>query len=59
MGQKLQFVITVLHEPSLIILDEPFSGLDPVNTNLIKEEIYQLAKKGCKYYLQHPPHGAG
>ena len=47
MGQKLQFVITVLHEPSLIILDEPFSGLDPVNTNLIKEEIYQLAQKGC------------
>jgi ABC-2 type transport system ATP-binding protein len=46
MGQKLQFVITVMHEPSLIILDEPFSGLDPVNTNLIKEEIYQLAKKG-------------
>lgn len=46
MGQKLQFVITVLHEPTLIILDEPFSGLDPVNTNLIKEEIYQLAKKG-------------
>jgi ABC-2 type transport system ATP-binding protein len=47
MGQKLQFVITVMHEPSLVILDEPFSGLDPVNTNLIKEEIYQLAKKGC------------
>ncbi|MEO8582877.1 MAG: ATP-binding cassette domain-containing protein [Flavitalea sp.] len=47
MGQKLQFVITVLHEPSLIILDEPFSGLDPVNANLIKEEIFQLAKKGC------------
>jgi len=47
MGQKLQFVITVMHEPSLIILDEPFSGLDPVNTNLIKEEIYKLAKKGC------------
>ena len=46
MGQKLQFVITVLHEPSLIILDEPFSGLDPVNANLIKEEIFQLAKKG-------------
>jgi ABC-2 type transport system ATP-binding protein len=46
MGQKLQFVITVLHEPSLIILDEPFSGLDPVNTNLIKEEIYQLAANG-------------
>lgn len=47
MQQKLQFVTTVLHEPSLIILDEPFSGLDPVNANLIKEEIYGLAKKGC------------
>lgn len=46
MGQKLQFVITVLHEPELIILDEPFSGLDPVNTNLIKDEIYRLAKNG-------------
>jgi ABC-2 type transport system ATP-binding protein len=47
MSQKLQFVTTVLHEPSLIILDEPFSGLDPVNANLIKDEIYQLAKKGA------------
>lgn len=47
MGQKLQFVTTVLHEPSLIILDEPFSGLDPVNSNLIKEEIFNLARKGC------------
>jgi ABC-2 type transport system ATP-binding protein len=46
MQQKLQFVITVLHQPSLIILDEPFSGLDPVNSNLIKEEIFQLAKSG-------------
>jgi len=46
MSQKLQFVITVLHEPKLIILDEPFSGLDPLNANLIKEEIYNLAKKG-------------
>ena len=40
------FVITVLHEPKLIILDEPFSGLDPVNANLIKEEIFNLAQKG-------------
>jgi ABC-2 type transport system ATP-binding protein len=46
MGQKLQFVITVLHEPKLVILDEPFSGLDPVNSNLIKDEIYNLAQKG-------------
>ena len=46
MGQKLQFVITVLHEPRLIILDEPFSGLDPVNSNLIKEEIFNLARGG-------------
>jgi ABC-2 type transport system ATP-binding protein len=46
MSQKLQFVITVLHEPKLIILDEPFSGLDPVNSNLIKDQIYQLAKNG-------------
>src|SRR5215217_2218838 len=46
MSQKLQFVTTVLHQPKLIILDEPFSGLDPVNTNLIKEEIFNLSKKG-------------
>ena len=47
MGQKLQFVTTVMHEPRLIILDEPFSGLDPVNSNLIKDEIYSLAQKGA------------
>ena len=47
MSQKLQFVTTVLHEPQLIILDEPFSGLDPVNSNLIKEEIYNLAQRGA------------
>ena len=46
MSQKLQFVTTVLHEPKLIILDEPFSGLDPVNANLIKDEIFKLAKNG-------------
>jgi len=46
MSQKLQFVTTVLHEPRLIILDEPFSGLDPVNANLIKDEIYGLAQRG-------------
>jgi ABC-2 type transport system ATP-binding protein len=46
MGQKLQFVTTVLHDPKLLILDEPFSGLDPVNSNLIKDEIFKLAQKG-------------
>ncbi|MFT3704763.1 MAG: ATP-binding cassette domain-containing protein [Agriterribacter sp.] len=46
MQQKLQFVTTVLHEPKLIILDEPVSGLDPVNANLIKDEIFRLAKNG-------------
>ena len=47
MSRKLQFVTTVLHDPKLIILDEPFSGLDPVNANLIKDEIYNLAKRGA------------
>ena len=47
MGQKLQFVTTVLHNPKLIILDEPFSGLDPVNSNLIKDEIFNLSKQGA------------
>lgn len=46
MSQKLQFVTTVVHNPKLIILDEPFSGLDPVNANLIKDEIFNLAKEG-------------
>lgn len=46
MQQKLQFVTTVLHNPKLIILDEPFSGLDPVNANLIKDEILKLAQNG-------------
>ncbi|MCA0382220.1 MULTISPECIES: ABC transporter ATP-binding protein [Phnomibacter] len=47
MSQKLQFVTTVLHRPKLIILDEPFSGLDPVNANLIKDEIFRLAQEGA------------
>ena len=46
MQQKIQFVSTVVHEPKLLILDEPFSGLDPINTNLIKDEIRQLNENG-------------
>ena len=46
MAQKIQFVVTVLHKPKLLILDEPFSGFDPVNANLIKDEIIELNKNG-------------
>ena len=46
MQQKIQFIATIVHEPKLLILDEPFSGLDPVNTNLIKDEIHSLRGKG-------------
>lgn len=47
MAQKVQFISTVMHEPRLIILDEPFSGFDPVNAQLITEEILALKQKGC------------
>ena len=46
MQQKIQFIVTVLHEPQLLILDEPFSGFDPINANLIKNEILALKAKG-------------
>ncbi|WP_010256264.1 ABC transporter ATP-binding protein [Myroides injenensis] len=46
MAQKIQFVVTVLHNPKLLILDEPFSGFDPVNANIIKDEIIELKEKG-------------
>lgn len=46
MAQKIQFISTVLNEPKLIILDEPFSGFDPVNANLIKDEIFELRENG-------------
>ena len=46
MQQKAQFIATVIHKPSLLILDEPFSGLDPVNAELLKNEIYELHKQG-------------
>jgi len=47
MQQKIQFIATVMHEPKLIILDEPFTGLDPINTDLIKAEIYKLKEEGA------------
>ncbi|HCV80773.1 MULTISPECIES: ABC transporter ATP-binding protein [Zunongwangia] len=47
MAQKVQFVITVLHNPKLLIFDEPFSGFDPVNANIIKREILELKEKGA------------
>jgi ABC-2 type transport system ATP-binding protein len=46
MSQKVQFIATILHNPELLILDEPFSGLDPINSKLIEDEIYQLKRKG-------------
>ena len=46
MAQKVQFIMTVMHEPRLIILDEPFSGFDPVNAQLITKEILDLKKNG-------------
>ena len=47
MAQKIQFVVTVLHQPKLLIFDEPFSGFDPINANLIKDEILRLKKEGA------------
>lgn len=51
MAQKVQFVVTVLHRPQLLILDEPFSGFDPVNANLIKNQILELKKNGTTIIL--------
>ncbi len=47
MAQKVQFIVTVLHEPELLIFDEPFSGFDPINANLLKDEILALRDKGA------------
>lgn len=51
MQQKVQFITTILHKPSFLILDEPFSGFDPINTNLLKDEIMQLKKEGTTIVL--------
>ena len=47
MQQKIQFIVTILHEPKLLIFDEPFSGFDPINANLLKREILELRDKGA------------
>jgi ABC-2 type transport system ATP-binding protein len=46
MAQKIQFIVTILHDPQLLIFDEPFSGFDPINANLLKNEILELKEKG-------------
>lgn len=51
MAQKIQFVVTVLHRPKLLILDEPFSGFDPVNANLVKDQILYLKEQGTTIIL--------
>ena len=51
MQQKIQFIVTVLHRPSLLILDEPFSGFDPINADLLKNEILQLREQGATIVL--------
>ncbi|MCR4680487.1 MAG: ATP-binding cassette domain-containing protein [Bacteroidales bacterium] len=51
MQQKLQFITTILHKPSFLILDEPFSGFDPINSNLLKEEILKLKQEGTTIIL--------
>jgi len=51
MQQKMQFITTIIHEPDLLILDEPFSGFDPINANLLKEEILALKERGATVIL--------
>jgi ABC-2 type transport system ATP-binding protein len=51
MQQKVQFIVTIVHEPLLIILDEPFSGFDPINADLIKDELMNIQKKGATIIL--------
>ena len=51
MQQKVQFIATVMHDPELLILDEPFSGLDPVNSRLVQKEIIRLSRQGCGVIL--------
>lgn len=56
MAQKVQFIVTVLHEPELLIFDEPFSGFDPINANLLKEEILALRDQRLHDHLLDAQH---
>jgi ABC-type uncharacterized transport system, ATPase component len=57
MAQKIQFVVTVIHNPKLLIFDEPFSGFDPINANLIKDEILLLRDQGATIYFFNSSNG--
>ena len=59
MQQKIQFIAALLHEPQLIIMDEPFSGLDPVNASLLMDTLLDLRKAGKSDPVQHASHGPG
>ena len=59
MAQKVQFITTILHQPELLILDEPFSGLDPANSELIKNEILQLKKEKNNHNFKYTQHEFG
>ena len=59
MAQKIQFIVAALGEPALLILDEPFSGLDPVNLDVLRRAVLDSADPGCHDHLQHPRHGGG
>ena len=51
MQQKVQFIVTVIHQPGLLIFDEPFSGFDPINTEILKQEILTLKENGATIIL--------
>ena len=59
MSQKVQFIATVIPEPKLLILDEPFTGLDPVSADSIRGAVLEMRKRGCTDHLKHPRHERG
>ena len=57
--QKIQFIAAILHDPEVLIMDEPFTGLDPVNVALLKAAFLEMRDRGKTLDLQHPPDGHG